>query len=229
MQPLFSNIVVIIMSNQKYFTMKSRLIILSLFIFCMLNTNAQISFGIRGGVNSSNIKLNDFSGGEYKLEYNRGALGFHIGGIAQIELLNLFIQPELLYTQTKNDVSLATWNSASVEWGTPDYGEQKFSKIDIPIIAGMKFGPLKLQVGPVATMMLMSKSDLLESYDIVQEFSTATLGYQAGVGLELTSLLVDVKYEGNLSKLGDGVTIAGHDYNFDQRMSQWILSVGFLF
>ena len=70
---------------------------------------------------------------------------------------------------------------------------------------------------------------MLDNYDIEQEFSAATLGYQAGVGLELANLLVDVKYEGNLSKLGDGVTIAGRDYSFDQRMSQWILSVGFLF
>lgn len=209
--------------------MKNRLIFLFLFIFCMLNVNAQLSFGIRGGVNSSNVKLNDFGGRDYQLKYNRGALGFHIGGIAQIKLLNFFIQPELLYTQTKNDVSLATWNSVNAEWGVPELGEQRFSKIDIPIIAGMKFGPLKLQAGPVATMMLKSKSDLLDNYDIEQEFSAATLGYQAGVGLELANLLVDVKYEGNLSKLGDGVTIAGRDYSFDQRMSQWILSVGFLF
>ncbi len=209
--------------------MKNRIIASLLFLFCVLSLNAQFSFGIRGGINSSNIKLNDFDGEIYRLDYARGALGFHIGVMAQIKLMSIFIQPELLFTRTKNDISVATFNTTAFEWGEPVFGEQRFNKIDIPIIAGVKLGPLKLQAGPVATMMLRSKSDLLDDYNIEQEYSAATLGYQAGVGLELANLLVDVKYEGNLSKLGDGVTIAGDSFNFDQRMSQWILSVGFLF
>ncbi len=210
--------------------MKNRIIASLLFIFCMLSLNAQFSFGIRGGINSSNIKLNDFDGGIYQLDYARGALGFHIGAMAQIKLMSVFIQPELLFTRTKNDVSIKTFNSIDFEWGEPVFGEQRFNKIDIPVIAGVKLGPLKLQAGPVATMMLSSKLlDLPDDYNIGPEYSAVTLGYQAGVGLELANLLVDVKYEGNLSKLGNGVTIAGDSFNFDQRMSQWILSVGFLF
>ena len=209
--------------------MKNRIIAVIIFLVFTLSLSAQISFGIRGGINSSNIKLNDFDGGQYRLEYARGALGFHIGGMAQIKLLNVFIQPELLFTTTKNDVSVASFNNVAFEWEEPVFGEQRFSKIDIPLIAGVKLGPMKLQVGPVATMMLTSKFKELDAYNLKGEFLSATIGYQAGVGLELANLLVDVKYEGNLSKLGDGIIIAGTPYNFDQRMSQWILSVGFLF
>ncbi len=209
--------------------MKNRIIALVILVFCVLGANAQISFGIRGGINSSNINLRDFDGGQYRLEYARGGLGFHIGGMAQIKLLNVFIQPELLFTRTKSDISIATFNSVDVVWNDPEWDEQRFNKIDIPVIVGVKLGPIKLQAGPVATMMLGSKSDLLDDYSIKQEFSGATIGYQAGVGLELANLLLDVKYEGNLSKLGDGIMIAGTPYNFDQRMNQWILSIGFLF
>lgn len=217
------------MLNQKLTAMKNRIIALFLFVFCVTGLHAQFSYGIRGGINSSNINLREFDGGNYDLEYARGALGFHIGGMAQIKLMSFFVQPELLYTRTKTDISLTSWNTSRDQWDDPEYGEQIFSKVDFPVIAGVKLGPLKLQAGPVATMTLKSKSELLEDNDIKQEFSSATFGYQAGIGLELANLLVDVKYEGNLSKLGNGVTISDHDYDFDQRMSQWILSVGFLF
>jgi hypothetical protein len=110
-----------------------------------------------------------------------------------------------------------------------EFGKQKFYKLDLPVIVGVKVGPLKLQAGPVGTMVIKSKSDLLDKYNLQETFRGATFGYQAGLGLELSSLLVDVKYEGNLSKLGDGVEIAGQNFNFDQRMHQWIFSVGFLF
>ncbi len=198
-------------------------------LFCVLGLNAQLSFGIRGGINSSNVNLKDFSGDYYQIDYARGALGFHIGGMAQIKLMSVFIQPELLFTSIKNDISVASFDDVAFSWREPDFGEQRFNKIDIPVIAGVKLGPLKLQAGPVATMIISSKIKDLDAYDINQEFSGATIGYQAGVGLELANLLVDVKYEGNLSKLGDGVKIAGSSYSFDTRMSQWILSVGFLF
>ena len=210
--------------------MRIRIIASIILLFCTLALNAQLSFGIRGGINSGNIKLNNFDGGEYDLAYARGPLGFHVGGIMQIKLLSVFVQPELLFSTTKADVKLTIKDVSNLQ-NPPvvDLGEQRFSKIDIPIMAGVKLGPLKLQAGPVATMKLGTKIKDIDTNELKQEFSGATLGYQAGVGIELANLLLDVKYEGNLSKLGDGVTIAGRNYSFDQRMNQWILSVGFLF
>jgi hypothetical protein len=209
--------------------MKNRIIALLVLVFSATGLYAQVKFGIRGGINSSNIQIKDFDNDLYTLEYARGSLGFHIGGMAQIKLLGVFIQPELLFTTAKNDVSVAVFDNGTVSWSQPKYGSQRFNKIDIPLIAGVKLGPIKLQAGPVATMMLGSKSKLLDQNNIEQEFSGATFGYQVGAGIELASLLVDVKYEGNLSKLGDGIMIGGNPYYFDQRMNQWILSVGFLF
>jgi hypothetical protein len=38
-----------------------------------------------------------------------------------------------------------------------------------------------------------------------------------------------VKYEGNLSRMGDKVTIAGSDVSFDRRVNQWIFGVALFF
>lgn len=186
-------------------------------------TQAQIKFGIRAGLNSSRVKLNEFDNTDYTLDYKSSKVGFHVGGIAQLKMGMIVIQPELLFTLAKTDVSLYDIANDSTA-----IGRQSFNKIDLPIIFGIKFGPLKLQVGPVASIILKSKSDLLDDHNINYSMKGATFGYQAGIGLELGSLLLDVKYEGSLSKLGDGITIAGQQFNFDQRLNQIILSIGYL-
>ncbi|MGD2034641.1 MAG: porin family protein [Bacteroidales bacterium] len=185
---------------------------------------AQLKFGIRGGINASRVKLKEFDNPDYRLDYESGQVGFHFGGIAQLKMGMVFIQPELLFTNVKTDVSVQR-TSGGETW----IGKQSFNKLDLPVIAGVKIGPLKLQAGPVASVVLNSKSNVLDDRGIDQSTKGATIGYQAGVGLQLGSLLVDVKYEGNLSKLGDGVTIGGQDFNFDQRLNQIIFSIGFLF
>ena len=185
---------------------------------------AQIKFGIRGGINSSRVKLKEFNNPDYQLDYKSGQVGFHFGGITQIKLGMFVLQPELLFTTAKTDISLY-----DVVFDTTSIGKQSFNKLAIPIIARVKFGPLKLQAGPVASVIVNSKSDLLEREGIEQAYKGMTIGYQAGLGLELGSLLLDVKYEGNLSKFGDGVSIGGQDFSFDQRLNQIIFSLGFLF
>jgi len=198
------------------------LIIISLLVWAP--GQAQIKFGIRGGINSSRVQLNEFDNPEYTLDYKNSQVGFHFGAISQIEIARLLVQPELLFTTARADIALTEVASREKQ-----FGKQSFYKLDLPVIAAIKFGPLKIQAGPVASVMLKSKSDLLEENDIDQNFKGATIGYQAGIGLELNTLLLDVKYEGNLSKFGDGVTVAGRDFNFDQRLNQIIVSIGFLF
>jgi hypothetical protein len=187
---------------------------------------AQLKFGIRGGINSAYVKPAKFDNQDYLLEYKSGDIGFHFGVMGQLKIGSFFVQPEILFSTASTDIQLSDLSNPSA---AKQIGEQKFNKLDVPIIAGFKLGPLKLQAGPVGTVMLKSKSDLLEENGISQAYKGATFGYQAGIGLELTSLLIDIKYEGNLSKLGDGVTILGQDFYFDQRMNQLILSIGFLF
>lgn len=226
--------------------MKVRIIFLTCILFFInLTLSAQFKYGIRGGINSSSVTLANNSffidnseypeiRDEYEINYNTGSLGFHIGGLLQYYFLtDAFVQPELLYTSVKNDIQIIyhTWVPDG-DFGhneeTPYSGQQKFNKLILPVMVGYRFGPLRLSAGPVASMLINSKSDLLEERQIEQQFLNSHFGYQLGIGIELASLDLDIKYEGHLSSMSDGITIRGNSFDFDQRMGQWMLTIAFV-
>jgi hypothetical protein len=103
-------------------------------------------------------------------------------------------------------------------------------------MVGWKFGPAKIYLGPVATFNLSEQDGLKDqisewtSESVDNSINKAVFGYQAGVGLDIFKFATfDVKYEGNLSKFGEGVVIAGQERKFDQRNPQWIFSLGIFF
>lgn len=195
-----------------------------------LSVQAQfLKFGIRGGVSSSSIKPDDVlkinNVDSFKIVGNNATVGFHIGVFARMSISKLFIEPELLFSNSGGEVQVKEVISGNTSWKS-----QKFNKIDIPVLVGWKFGPARIEAGPVASFMLSSKSNLFDAAAYEADFKKATIGYQAGVGIDLfKTLAIDLKYEGNLSKLGDGVTIGGQNYPYDTRASQIILSLGLFF
>ncbi len=66
--------------------------------------------------------------------------------MARITILNLYVQPELLFTSTGGDVEV----SALLDDGNTftQIREQKYRQIDFPIMVGYKFGPARIQAGP---------------------------------------------------------------------------------
>jgi opacity protein-like surface antigen len=92
-----------------------------------------------------------------------------------------------------------------------------------------------MDMGPVATFNLGTKtkaSDEVKRYigDGFESTKSATFGYQFGVGLDiLKKVTIDVRYEFGLSKLGDKVSVNGQEFKTDQRMNQFIGSIGFFF
>jgi hypothetical protein len=203
-----------------------KLILIAVITSFAFSVHAKINIGIRAGISSSTVKLKDYNNADYQLGYKSGDLGYHFGVIGQVKVLKFFVQPELLFSVAKTAV---TYKDLTGSNDTLQYGKQAFYKLDLPIMVGIKLRALKLQVGPVVTWQISSKSTLLDKYNINPDLKAATIGYQAGIGLELGSLLLDVKYEGSLSKLGAGMNIGGTQVNFDQRMSAWIGSIGYFF
>jgi hypothetical protein len=65
------------------------------------------------------------------------------------------------------------------------------------------------------------------SEQVEEKFNTATVGYQAGIGLDAGRLIVDLKYEGNLSEWDDEVSFFGESFSTDLRNTQIILSLGY--
>lgn len=203
-------------------------------------SNAQfLRFGVKGGVSSTNVKfdkttMNQVSTNDglknFLVEQGDSKMGIHLGLFGRIQIAGLFVQPELLFTHSQGEVVLTDQTLSKV------YNEtQKFNKIDIPVLVGWKFGPARFGIGPVASIMMSEKDglkDRLEDFtgDAESNFKKATFGYQVGIGLDiLKKITLDVRYEGNLSKLGSGITLRGQDFSFDQRNPQFLFSAGIFF
>jgi len=192
-----------------------------------------VSFGVKGGLNYSKLKFDDVSNitsgaTTYNLMQDESFQGFHIGVMGRLKVFNLFVQPELLFNTSGGKVLVEEVNAGG---NISKVKQIKYNKLDLPVMVGMKFGPARINVGPVASVVLSSNSEIA---DIVPDLETtskgATFGYQAGVGLDiLNKITFDLRYEGGLSKIGDKLTVGGTDYTFDSRDSKFLVSVGFFF
>ncbi len=192
--------------------------------------NAQLfKLGVKAGISSSKVKFDnlDFVGDDgrsYQAVSGNSLVGMHFGLVSRVQLLGLFVQPEIYFSSTGGDVKIR-----DIAASTETVKKQKFSRIDIPVLVGWKFGPARVGVGPVASIIIADKAVLKEYTGYEEQFNKATFGYQVGVGLDLWKLGVDLRYEGSLSKLGDGVKIGGETRSFDSRNSQVLASVSLYF
>ena len=217
--------------------MKRLIIILALLLPVTFIANAQLKFGVKGGITSTSIKVDDVIQIDNQDEFDQlvvkgknAKVGFQGGVFARLTIVKLYIQPELLFTSTSGEIEVSA--IGGTQDGITKIREQKFRQIDFPIMVGYKAGPLRLQAGPVGTIMLSSDPalDMFEDISVKEEFNGATWGYQVGIGFDLfKKVTIDVKYEGNLSKLADGVNIGEQNYNFDSRNNQFVANIGIFF
>ncbi len=210
--------------------MKKILFISILLALMLFTTTAYGSgYGIRAGLNFSSIP----SRTEIILPGDEGIIealpdsytGFHIGVFGHFSLLGIFIQPELLYTRTGQEMLAKD----ATELGDV-YFTNTFSHLSLPVIGGIKLGPLRAGLGPIASVLLNKSQGYSEYKESVLDFdyNRVSIGYQAMVGIKLKNLLLDFKYEGSLSRFGDGVSIGETPLAFDTRPRQFIISLGIM-
>ncbi len=214
--------------------MKKVILVSVVLAFSLIMVNAQlIKFGIKGGLNYSTLNFDEISsisanGTEYRLQSDDAFQGFHIGVQTRIKLFNLFIQPELLFNTAGGNVLVENLSSGA---GFEQVKTVKYNKIDLPVLVGLKFGPARLALGPVASVILSSSSEIDEIIPNLKTVSKdATIGYQVGAGIDLLKFLtLDYRFEGGLSKWGDELQVGGNTYPFDSRNHMHFISVGILF
>ena len=133
-----------------------------------------------------------------------------------------YIQPELILATATNSV---TYDDVEAG-GAPVIYNQKFNKLNIPVLLGVKVGPLRLNAGPAASVMISDPKEIIEG----ATYKKATFGYQAGLGFDLfKKLTVDLRYEGNLNQFGDQIVIGGETFVLDDRTGALLVQVGFIF
>ncbi|HEY4786415.1 MAG TPA: outer membrane beta-barrel protein, partial [Bacteroidales bacterium] len=193
--------------------MKLKVIVLSLAVLIGINAFSQVKLGVRAGISSSSISASNTGDANYQISsLSNTKVGFQGGLVLQISVWGMFLQPEMLLSSTGGEIQVKDVNTSTVI-------NQKFTKLDVPVIIGKKIGPLRLGLGPVASVILNKPSDAVNfsGTSVQNKFHNATFGYQLDLGLDVWKLAFDVKYEGNLSYLGNGVAIGSNTYKFDSR------------
>jgi opacity protein-like surface antigen len=208
--------------------MKKYLLILAAVV---ITQSAQAQFfqiGLKGGVSSSKTQVAELFNNE--INYNTGSakLGWHLGLYTRIKISKFYIQPELLFSSTGGEIEI-TGQGIS----TPQLAEIDLNKLDVPVMAGFFLGKsFRIFVGPTFSYLISEEikgTELIS--DIRQNYNQATIGYQAGLGFDISRLTIDLKYEGNLSSLGESVAIPviNETFSTDLRNPQVIASIGFRF
>jgi len=215
-----------IYNTQNLITMK-RIILISSLAILFLNSSAQIDFGIKGGLNISNVKASEVLTDDWRINpAASGNLGYHVGGFMRASLVGIFIQPELYFSSIASEFKVEDVSGS----GTPEQlVKQKIGRLDIPVLVGVKLGTFRLGLGPVGSITLSDRSDLTDITGYEATFKSATFGYQLGAGLDIWKIGIDLRYEGNLTKLGDQLNIGGQTINLDNRVRQVIISLGIYF
>jgi hypothetical protein len=204
-----------------------RIILTSSLAILFLTSYAQIDFGIKGGLNISNVKASEILTDDYRMNpAASGNLGYHVGGFLRASLAGIFIQPELYFSSIASEYTVEDISGA----GTAEQlVKQKIGRLDIPVLVGVKLGTFRLGLGPVGSITLSDQSDLTDITGYEATFKSATFGYQLGAGLDIWKIGIDLRYEGNLTKLGDQLDIGTQTINLDNRVRQIIISLGIYF
>lgn len=211
--------------------MKKLLVILFAVLFA-IPAFSQIKFGLKAGVSTSSLSMETLktitSGStSYTVDaLTEAKYGFHGGPFVRLSLLGIYLQPELLFTTRSNEYTVT-----NVTTSASTIVKQNFNKLDLPVMLGFKLGPLRLNAGPAASLLINSPKDLIDDPDFKTMYSNMTIGYQAGVGVDvLKKLTIDLRYEGSLKKYQNQIeNLTGTTVNLDDRANAFLMSIGIIF
>ncbi len=187
--------------------MKKLLLSAALLIAVSIGAKAQVSLGIKGGVNFSKISTDNVK--ESTLTGYQAGLFARIGN-------TWYLQPELYLSGTGGKFESSDNNTAF-------NGKVRFTNLNVPLLIGRSFGQKDLNFrvmgGPIYTYQLDNSVSLGSNLSgAANNFNKSNIGYQVGAGVDIGSITADLRYEGGLTKVSD---------SFAKRQNLWALSVGF--
>lgn len=176
--------------------MKKLILFAALAIFVIANSNAQINFGAKAGVNFATITGDD-------VESFDSRTAFHVGVVAEIVISETFsFQPELLYSAQGADYSDEEFE-----------GTFKLDYLNIPLMAKFYVGEgFSLEAGPQIGFLLSAKDEYdftgtafkSEEEDIKEFVKDIDFGINVGVGYKLEGgLNFGARYNLGLSDAND--------------------------
>jgi hypothetical protein len=218
-------------------------------IFALTSVQAQkkgFAFGIKGGVNLSRLTMGDvfttryddagnpylgYDGKEVRdnLKQSFNTRTGAVGGIYARFGRTLFIQPEVLVSTKGGSFQIIQTDQDQPVNKTINI---KYSNIDVPLLIGLKGGPIRILAGPVTSFRIGDNQRLRDAFkyytsDLNNSLSQATFGYQLGAGLDLGNFSLDVRKEGSFTNVASfessGASASG---DVKQKISSWQVTLG---
>ena len=212
-----------------------KLIVILFVVLLSVPAFSQFKFGLKAGVSTTSlsmptIKTITSGGNTYTVDALTAAkYGFHGGAFVRLTFFGIYIQPELLFSTRSNEYTVqnVTNQNAPVSY----VAKQSFNKLDIPVMLGLKLGPLRINAGPTGSLLINSPKAIITNPDYKNNYNKMTFGYQAGLGFDLLNFLTfDLRYEGSLKKYQNQIqNLTGTKYNLDDRPNAFLFSVGIMF
>jgi hypothetical protein len=204
--------------------MKKIILISCIVIAASVTAMAQLpnfAFGIKGGANFSKLKTVD------NLTDENSIVGYHVGIFTRLGVAGLYLQPELyLGSKGNNFIKIEDTSGNEVQAN----GKVRFTTLDLPLLIGTKIGPSKLNLrfmaGPVASFVINENTTFDSAYRNISDFGNykkQNWAYQAGAGVDVGNLTVDLRYEGGLSNVS-----RSNEYNQKQNLVHLSLGIKLL-
>lgn len=184
---------------------------------------SQLKFGIKAGAATATVPKY-VSTGNIITPTKDDTWGFHAGIFLRAGLGPVYLQPEVVFASNTYEYNVQTSTVSEIL-------DQSFNRLEIPVLLGVKFGPIRLNAGPSATVPIGSPDNLINDPNFDQLYRGTTFGYQAGIGVDIfNTLTLDARYGGSLAKeFGDEVNIGSATFRLDDRQPSFILSLGIMF
>ncbi|MGV3559193.1 porin family protein [Larkinella arboricola] len=219
-----------------------KLLLLGLVLCLPALTFAQFSIGVKGGMNLSQFTMGEFV--KTRLNAN-GTPQVSVSGRTIRDNLkesfdsrtgwaygiytrfgkNIYLQPELLVSSKGGSFEIVRDIDGQPTSETVTINTTNF---DVPILLGLKGGPIRVVAGPIVSFRIsddQSLRDALQDYtsgSLNNALAKATYGYQVGVGLDLGRLGIDVRREGGLSNVSAvDLGTEGNSERFSQKLKSW--------
>jgi hypothetical protein len=175
--------------------MKTYLLLFFFSALFLTNLNAQsVHLGIKGGANMNKLSGQSFS--------DKFTFGYHIGGFLEVGIGNkLFIQPEVFFSQVKQDTTSQFRVIYNNILGSPQ-SKIELNYINIPVLIGYKVSNgLTIQAGPQYSILMSKNESLLQNGK--NAFKTGDFSVLAGLQLQVSKFRVYGRYAVGLSNLND--------------------------
>ncbi len=185
----------------------------------------QVRFGVKGGLNLSNLYIDEVNDEKTKI-------GLHAGLWMKAPLGELFaIQPELLWSS--KGTRIGSYQNIPF---TQD-GQVRFNLnyVELPVLASLTLGPVSLQAGPYVAYLFNAnvknlKEDLSTSGALEldrNDFNSTDFGLAGGLALDIKGFQLGARYNSGLREIGKSDIAGQITRNAKNSVAQVFIGIGF--